>query len=343
MTKYESKRYCIDLIPALQRNRWVAFTQYSDLKDKIDKQLDIQQILETNTDNIKIQQYQSLAASRSHRDYHNYHNYKSFEKNKYKVNQEEKQSINLVAFAGPEQIVYEGSKVFLDGISIPSNKKLIWRQIDGPKVDLKYECKEDEITKIKNPYFKAPYITLDFENNTKYNIKDINNGNKIRPYIKLKFELIAIDQTDILSSIPSTVNIIVKMVQRALIFQGGGALGAYEAGVFKALCDVLAEKDDKIKEKKNRPLFDIIAGSSIGAVNAAIITGIIKRKINDQDNYKINIKKNDTIKNSSSIATTRYGSTTTTDDDDYEEDTVVSQQKDVESIWKDAANDLDRF
>jgi hypothetical protein len=76
MTKYEFKRYYTDLIPALQRNSWIAFTQYSDIKYKIDKQLDIQPILETNTYDIKIQKYQSLTASGSFRDYHNYHNYK---------------------------------------------------------------------------------------------------------------------------------------------------------------------------------------------------------------------------------------------------------------------------
>ena len=31
-----------------------------------------------------------------------------------------------------------------------------------------------------------------------------------------------------------------KETQRALIFQGGGALGAYEVGVFKALSTVLS-------------------------------------------------------------------------------------------------------
>ena len=43
---------------------------------------------------------------------------------------------------------------------------------------------------------------------------------------------------------------------RALIFQGGGALGAYEAGIYKALYDNLIEKS--INE--NRQLFDIVAG-----------------------------------------------------------------------------------
>jgi NTE family protein len=46
--------------------------------------------------------------------------------------------------------------------------------------------------------------------------------------------------------------------ERVLILQGGGSLGAYECGVYKSL----AKHDIK---------FDIIAGTSIGAVNACII------------------------------------------------------------------------
>src|SRR4249920_1765117 len=46
----------------------------------------------------------------------------------------------------------------------------------------------------------------------------------------------------------------------ALVLQGGGALGAYQAGVYAAL----AEADI-------RP--DWVAGISIGAINAAIIAG----------------------------------------------------------------------
>jgi len=53
-----------------------------------------------------------------------------------------------------------------------------------------------------------------------------------------------------------------KNTQRAIIFQGGGGLGAYEAGVIKAIYDKLSSENDK-----NKPLFDIVAGTSIGAIN----------------------------------------------------------------------------
>jgi len=62
------------------------------------------------------------------------------------------------------------------------------------------------------------------------------------------------------SSVPS--------IQRALVFQGGGALGAYQAGVFKSLYQKL--RNDKDKDK-SESLFDIIAGTSIGAINGAIL------------------------------------------------------------------------
>jgi NTE family protein len=54
--------------------------------------------------------------------------------------------------------------------------------------------------------------------------------------------------------------------QRALVFQGGGALGAYEAGVYRQLYKTLSSQ---INEDEN--IFDIVAGTSIGAINAAII------------------------------------------------------------------------
>jgi NTE family protein len=57
--------------------------------------------------------------------------------------------------------------------------------------------------------------------------------------------------------------------QRALVLQGGGALGAYDAGVFQAIYENINKKDD-------RPLFDIVAGTSSGAMNSAILVSNAK-------------------------------------------------------------------
>src|SRR4051812_12600461 len=46
----------------------------------------------------------------------------------------------------------------------------------------------------------------------------------------------------------------------ALVLQGGGALGSYQAGVYEGLC-----------EDGHSP--DWVAGISIGAINAALIAG----------------------------------------------------------------------
>lgn len=45
--------------------------------------------------------------------------------------------------------------------------------------------------------------------------------------------------------------------QRALILQGGGALGAYEVGAFKALIKKIPEIDAKNQEA-GRPLFVLL-------------------------------------------------------------------------------------
>jgi len=65
-----------------------------------------------------------------------------------------------------------------------------------------------------------------------------------------------------------------RKIQRALVLQGGVALGAYEAGVFKTLSERLKEEDEK--NGIHRPLFDIVAGTSAGAINAAIIVSYVK-------------------------------------------------------------------
>ncbi len=49
-------------------------------------------------------------------------------------------------------------------------------------------------------------------------------------------------------------------LENVLVMQGGGSLGAYECGVYKALV-------------KHGITFDVIAGTSIGAVNTALIAG----------------------------------------------------------------------
>src|ERR1044072_2181096 len=65
-------------------------------------------------------------------------------------------------------------------------------------------------------------------------------------------------QNNISSSFSSSVTN--KITENVLILQGGGSLGAFGCGVFKAL----SQKNIKI---------DIVAGTSIGGVNAAIIAG----------------------------------------------------------------------
>ena len=57
--------------------------------------------------------------------------------------------------------------------------------------------------------------------------------------------------------------------ERALVLQGGGSLGAYESGAYRAIYEYLSRRDIEEGEK-GRPTFDIVAGTSIGAINAAI-------------------------------------------------------------------------
>jgi predicted acylesterase/phospholipase RssA len=48
--------------------------------------------------------------------------------------------------------------------------------------------------------------------------------------------------------------------ETVLVMQGGGSLGAYECGVYKTLA-------------RHGIKFDIVAGTSIGAINAGILAG----------------------------------------------------------------------
>jgi NTE family protein len=67
-----------------------------------------------------------------------------------------------------------------------------------------------------------------------------------------------------------SLNIIIPKKQRALVLGGGGALGAYQVGVLKILSRRLME-DDKKNGEEGKLLFDVVAGTSIGAMNGAVL------------------------------------------------------------------------
>lgn len=73
-----------------------------------------------------------------------------------------------------------------------------------------------------------------------------------------------------------------RIKQRALVLQGGGTLGAYEVGVVNVLYHWI--KNDC---NENDNIFDIIAGTSIGAINAAIMTSYTKERRKNDNNMSI--------------------------------------------------------
>jgi NTE family protein len=79
----------------------------------------------------------------------------------------------------------------------------------------------------------------------------------------------------------------VPKTQRALVLQGGGALGAYEVGVIRALWEKLTEEDNE-HGYRGKPLFDVIAGTSIGAINGAIL---ISQVLKNEGDWKKSIEK----------------------------------------------------
>jgi predicted acylesterase/phospholipase RssA len=64
-------------------------------------------------------------------------------------------------------------------------------------------------------------------------------------------------------------------INRALIFQGGGSLGAYEAGAYKAINEDLSAYF-RTEGRGNEPIFHIVSGTSIGAINAALLVSYVK-------------------------------------------------------------------
>ncbi len=59
--------------------------------------------------------------------------------------------------------------------------------------------------------------------------------------------------------------------RRAIVFQGGGALGAYEVGYYHALYERFVEK------KEFDTPFDVVVGTSIGAINGALLVGYFQK------------------------------------------------------------------
>ena len=70
--------------------------------------------------------------------------------------------------------------------------------------------------------------------------------------------------------------------QRALVLQGGGALGAYQAGAVQALYKHLPAN-----ENKQGGLFDIVAGTSSGAMNGAILVSHVAKN----GSWQVSIEK----------------------------------------------------
>jgi NTE family protein len=129
----------------------------------------------------------------------------------------------------------------------------------------------------------------------------------------------------------SNITPISQSKQRVLIFQGGGALGAYEAGIFKALHDNFYEKD----ENKNRAMFDIVAGTSAGAINAVLLV-----------NYVI---QNGTWKDSANILTDFWKDVSTSTwyfenpFMDYWQDTAHSFRDKSNKMWEQVFEPIDDF
>jgi predicted acylesterase/phospholipase RssA len=66
----------------------------------------------------------------------------------------------------------------------------------------------------------------------------------------------------------------VPQEERALLLQGGGSLGAYEVGAYKVGYQLIKYREKK-RGNTDKPIFDIVAGTSIGAINSAILTSYV--------------------------------------------------------------------
>jgi predicted acylesterase/phospholipase RssA len=66
----------------------------------------------------------------------------------------------------------------------------------------------------------------------------------------------------------------VPQEERVLLLQGGGSLGAYEVGAYKVGYQLIKYREKK-RGNTDKPIFDIVAGTSIGAINSAILTSYV--------------------------------------------------------------------
>jgi NTE family protein len=162
-----------------------------------------------------------------------------------------------------QHVVSEGSVVVLNARDVigdadtSSVKNYSWKPTD---IHLDDGIKNNPVIS-----FTAPYVKDD------------------GPYTTLRLELTTTHQDSKIKDSTYDVDVIVKRIQRVMIFQGGVALGAYEAGVYRAIVDKLIKEDEDRRIKglvEKRPLFDIVAGTSIGAMNAAIVVSSV---INNDD------------------------------------------------------------
>src|ERR671910_3128587 len=64
-------------------------------------------------------------------------------------------------------------------------------------------------------------------------------------------------------------------IHRALVFQGGGSPGAYEAGAYKAINEDITGYF-RTEGRENEPVFHIVSGTSIGAISAALLVSYVK-------------------------------------------------------------------
>jgi NTE family protein len=177
-----------------------------------------------------------------------------------------------------EYVASEGSTIVFDALELllrkDKNNKKPSDENNKPKFESCYQKRDDEI-QVSNItpgqdgriyWFKAPYL---------------RDENSITSMLHFKLKIVG-------QEITYNAKVLVKRVQRAIIFQGGVALGAYEAGVLQTLVqDLDKQEEGQVREglkDKKRPLFDIIAGTSIGAMNAAILaSNVIEHGSNSQD------------------------------------------------------------